>query len=571
MYRKFDRKIAGCAEKAVLELQKREQEDAVHIYFRFYSRISYPIITPFSQNRRIIRPQFTKERVFGMSDQNDFNQKINGSGTQNTDNGGTVWNGETYHGTPYTGDTRYDAQQGGEENGSRVYDAQPEPAQAPQTPYSPYGGYNPYSWGSPQDGPKQKKEKKHTFRKVLVGVLACLVVSAGSVAGFAALINNGTIHVQQSGSGSAFTIVKNSSSSSASTTNTNVTTSELTKQQVAKKVLPSVVCIENYSSTSQKTTTQGGTYQYGFGKSDENGDDENGSDSTYGSDGTTGSDVSPTSEGSGIIATTDGYIITNAHVVSGASALKVVLYNGKTYSAKLIGSDSITDLALVKIEATGLTAAEFGSSDDLQVADTVMAIGNPGGLEFNSSVTVGYVSALNREITNSETGYTMKCIQTDAAINPGNSGGALVNMKGQVVGINSSKIVATGYEGLGFAIPIDTAQPIITQLKQYGYVKDRAMLGVTGDYVDAMTANFYGLKSGFYVSSITSQYVSAAGIQKGDVITTIDGKSVTSRNIILTATAAKKPGGTVTLTVYRATTGKTFTATVKLSQATGKS
>ena len=165
----------------------------------------------------------------------------------------------------------------------------------------------------------------------------------------------------------------------------------------------------------------------------------------------------------------------------------------------------------------------------------------------------------------------MKCIQTDAAINPGNSGGALVNMKGQVVGINSSKIVATGYEGLGFAIPINTVQPIITQLKQYGYVKDRAMLGISGSYIDSMTARFYGYDAGFYVYSVTSQSVAAAGIQKSDVITKIDGKAVTSQNTIASVTANKKPGDTVTLTVSRASTGKTFTATVKLTQATGKS
>jgi len=250
--------------------------------------------------------------------------------------------------------------------------------------------------------------------------------------------------------------------------------------------------------------------------------------------------------------------------------LKVILSDGKTYQAKLIGSDSVTDLAVVKIEATGLTAAEFGSSADLKVADTVMAVGNPGGLEFNSSVTIGYVSALNREITNSETGYTMKCIQTDAAINPGNSGGALVNMYGQVIGINSSKIVATGYEGLGFSIPIDIAQPIISNIKQYGYVKDRAVLGISGQYIDSMVSRFYGLPTGMYVSGVTSEAVTAAGIQKGDVITKIDGKDVTSQNVITTIITSKKPGQTVTLAVTNSTTGKTFTATVKLTQSTGK-
>lgn len=492
-----------------------------------------------------------------MSDYNNNDERINGRPDENAGDrtNGTVWDGNSYHGYTSPATPRYTYSTGSSDYSGNGQQDKPENSQ------TQYISYNPYSGGKP---PKDKKESKHIFRRVLVGVLACLVVSAGSIAGFAALINNGTIRIQQTGSGSAFTIVKNSSSGAVSTTNTTATTNELTKQQVASKVLPSVVCIENYGS-SQKTTTRGNSNQFGYG----NGDD--GSDQYGGTDGTDGSAVSPTSEGSGIIMSTDGYIITNAHVVADQKALKVVLYNGKSYSAKLIGSDSVTDLALVKIDATGLTAAEFGSSSDMKVADTVMAVGNPGGLEFNSSVTVGYVSALNREITNSETGSTMKCIQTDAAINPGNSGGALVNMKGQVIGINSSKIVATGYEGLGFAIPIDTAQPIISQLKQYGYVKDRAILGVSGDYIDSMTSRFYGLSSGFYISSVTSQYISQAGIQKGDVITKIDGKDVTDNNVISAEIAAKKPGDTVTLTVSRASTDKTFTASVKLSQATGKS
>lgn len=495
----------------------------------------------------------------------NYNNNINGtedSGNKNNQNGandqnqdhiasnGTVWQGDSYHyyRNPDTQNTY----------GSGTQQS---------NPYSAYGQN--YVEAMPSE---PKKKKKHTVRKVLAGVLACLVISAGSIAGFAALINNGTIQIQSTGTGAAFTILKNSSSSSPAATNT-AAGSELTKQQVAKKIVPSVVCIENYSNSASQGTTRNGTENGGSGFgffSNGNGSD-NGSNDGSDNGVTGGTEVSPTSEGSGIIMTSDGYIITNAHVVSGASELKVVLSSGQNYEAKLIGSDSVTDLALIKINATGLTAAEFGSSDDLKVADTVMAIGNPGGLEFNSTVTVGYVSALNREITNSETGFTMKCIQTDAAINPGNSGGALVNMKGQVVGINSSKIEETGYEGLGFAIPINTAQPIISNLKQYGYVKDRAVLGISGTYVDSMTSRFYNLSTGFYVASISSQNISAAGIQKGDVITKIDGKEVASQNTLSSEIASKKPGDTVTLTVSRSSTGQTFTASVKLSQATGKS
>lgn len=430
------------------------------------------------------------------------------------------------------------------------------------TPNEPQRGYPVL-----EEQPVKKKGKKR-FAKVLAGVLACLVVSAGSIAGFASLVNGGYIKLSGGDSASpAFTIVKNQNSGTPATA---TATGELTKQQVAKKVVPSVVCIQNYQVV-QDTGYSFGGFSFGGGSGDNgnNGNGENNGGSN--GDGSDQSAVSPVSEGSGIIATSDGYIITNAHVVSGASSLKVILSDGKTYQAKLIGSDNVTDLAVIKIEATGLPVAQFGSSSDLQVADTVMAVGNPGGMEFNSSVTIGYISALNREITNTDTGYTMKCIQTDAAINPGNSGGALVNMEGQVVGINSSKIVATGYEGLGFAIPIDVAQPIISQLKEYGYVKDRAVLGITGQYVDSMTARFYGLNTtGVYVASVTSQAVSSAGVQKGDVITKIDDKTVTSMNTITALIATKKPGDTVTLTVTRPLSGQNFTASVKLSQATGK-
>ena len=407
--------------------------------------------------------------------------------------------------------------------------------------------------GSVKQPEKKPRKGARTFVKILAGVMACLMISAGSIGGFAALVNNG--YVQLSGGGgspAAFTINKVVADNTASSTASK--TGVLTSQEIAKKVIPSVVCIQNYQVTSNpQVAWQQGGY---FGNGDNGGEDASG--------------VSPASEGSGIIATSDGYIITNAHVVADATSLKVILSDGKKYEAKLIGSDSVTDLALIKIEATGLPAAEFGSSDDLQVADTVMAIGNPGGLEFNSSVTIGYVSALNREITNSETGYTMECIQTDAAINPGNSGGALVNTYGQVVGINSSKIVATGYEGLGFAIPISVAQPIISDLKEYGYVKDRAILGISGQFIDSMTSRIYGLPTGMYVSAVNASAVSAAGIQKGDVITQIEDKTVSSGATITSVINNKKPGDTVTLKVTRPSTGKTFTATVKLSQATGK-
>ena len=171
--------------------------------------------------------------------------------------------------------------------------------------------------------------------------------------------------------------------------------------------------------------------------------------------------------GTGIILSEDGYIVTNNHVISGASAVKVSLMDGTEYSAAIVGADATTDLAVIKVDATGLTAAAFGSSDTLLVGETVVAIGNPLGSDLAGSVTSGIVSAVNREI--STNGYSQRYIQTDAAINPGNSGGALVNINGEVIGINTLKSYLAGYddygvpigtEGIGFAIPINTAKPI---------------------------------------------------------------------------------------------------------------
>ena len=445
--------------------------------------------------------------------------------------------------------------------------AEQSQTQNPQSQTAWQGSNYHYSYQNPQpnavppvyqtpNNPKPPKKKagkgKKIFLKCVAGAMACLMISVGSIAGFTALVNNGVIQLGSSSSTDpAFQITKLVKTNDASDTSA---TGELSKQEIAAKVVPSVVCIQNYQISN---TT--GNYSYG----DRGGENAQGTAATSEDD----SAVSPSSEGSGIIASSDGYIITNAHVIEGATSLKVILSDGKTYSAEVVGSDSVTDLALIKINATGLTAAEFGNSDDLEVAEAVMAIGNPGGL--TSSVTIGYVSALNREIT-TENGNTMKCIQTDAAINPGNSGGALVNMYGQVIGINSNKIAATGYEGLGFAIPINSAQEIISQLKEYGYVKDRAVLGVTGQYIDSMTSRFYNLPTGFYINAITNEALTSVGIQKGDVITAIDGKDVTSQNVITSVVNSKKPGDTVELTVTSGTTGKSFTATVKLAQSTGQ-
>lgn len=193
--------------------------------------------------------------------------------------------------------------------------------------------------------------------------------------------------------------------------------------------------------------------------------------------------------GSGVIYDKAGYIATNNHVVEGASEIIVSLPDGRTVKGKVLGADAVTDLAVVKIDADNLTVATFGDSDTLQVGEPAIAIGNPLGLEFRGSVTAGVISALNRSIEVGERKFNL--IQTDAAINPGNSGGALVNADGEVVGINSAKVAVSGVEGIGFAIPINTAKPILQELAERGRIA-RPYLGAS--LMDQEIADRYGFE-----------------------------------------------------------------------------
>ncbi len=278
--------------------------------------------------------------------------------------------------------------------------------------------------------------------------------------------------------------------------------------------------------------------------------------------------VERTSTGTGIVATSDGYIITNAHVVlnSKSSRVKVTTEENKEYDAVVVGLDRTTDLAVLKTNDYGFTPAEFGDSSELSIGDTVIAIGNPGGAKFSGSMTGGYVSGLDRAVGKySENGMTY--IQTDAAINPGNSGGPLVNLYGQVVGINSSKIITEGYEGMGFAIPVSKAQPIINDLLSGGYVKGRVRLGITGmdtegDYRYAMM----GLPSGFVITKIDEDSAFAGTDAKvGDIITGIDGETVTNLSEISNLLVKYEPGDKITVTLYRMESGNSDNREVEVT------
>ena len=390
-----------------------------------------------------------------------------------------------------------------------------------------------YKWNyedyqqTPKAEGKHAGKKKNKGLKVFAGIMcAILCVGVVSLAGYGtyALVSNqqdqqsaeatteGTDEQNQS---SSTLVLNDKPSTSNSSASVDLSEGELTITERAEKVLPSTVGIVSYIQNQQ---------------------------SIFGGE---------QSQGSGIIISADGYIVTNEHVISGATSIKVVLQDDSEYNATLVGSDERTDLAVLKIDATGLTPAEFGNSDQMQIGEQVIAIGNPGGLELAGTVTVGYVSAVNRSITTTN-GNTVNCIQTDAAINPGNSGGALVNTYGQVIGINSQKIAATDYEGIGFAISINEAQPIINDLIQYGYVRGRVVMGITMQMIDQTYAAIYGYQPGIGVVSVEAgSPAEEAGLVAGDIITAIDGQSITTQEELNTLLEQYSPGDTITLTVYR--------------------
>ena len=268
-----------------------------------------------------------------------------------------------------------------------------------------------------------------------------------------------------------------------------------------------------------------------------------------------------TATGSGIIISEEGHILTNNHVVSSeetssnnfyqvteAKSIKVKLYNDETlYDATIVGKDDVTDLAVIKIEKTGLIAAEIGNSDSIKVGEFVMAVGNPQGL--STSVSSGIVSAVNREITTENQKYTV--IQTDAAINEGNSGGALVNSKGQVIGVNTLKLSGTGIEGIGFAIPINSTTDIAKQLIEHNKVI-RPYIGIVGMDLDEKTAKRYNLVEGVYVKSV-EDFTAAqkSGIKAGDVIVELEGKKITSVEELNSVKFEHKIGDTLKLKIFR--------------------
>ncbi|WBY64244.1 MAG: PDZ domain-containing protein [Thermocaproicibacter melissae] len=424
-----------------------------------------------------------------------------------------------------------------------------------ENPYSQPGGqrpWNPYGQYPEKDPNHKMSEGLKVFLWILVVIAIGLVGSFAYFSSHPSLVQDNTSSSSSSSSSasSSFngTLPKDSNSDSSAeeeviggvtgdgtdknsagiTIQPKPTGTALTASQVYKKLIQSVVGVET------TVTAENGQSQVG--------------------------------EGTGIVTTSDGYILTNAHVVnySKSNAVKVVLHNNKAYQAKVVGYDKTTDLAVLKINATGLSPATFGDANAMEIGEQVVAIGNPGGLSFAGSITSGIISALNRTIeSRSKNGMTF--IQTDAAINPGNSGGPLVNMYAQVIGINSNKIALTGYEGMGFAIPISKAQPIINQLIHTGYVSGRCRLGITAQEIGSAQAAIFGISGGVQIKSIASDSdVARAGGKVGDIITKAAGKTIETLDDLYAVLEDHKPGDTISLTIVSPAFSDNDTKTIQV-------
>ena len=393
------------------------------------------------------------------------------------------------------------------------------------------GGYNGYSYSSNPQPPQNEPKKSHGGKKVLLRVAACIgVVALGFGGGLAGTVvasrtglTGGQVVVQQ--------VQRDTNTDSVSQGSTNGT--NLSIQDVAALVQPSVVAITTEQMSSSQTWFGGYYVQSGAG--------------------------------SGVIISQDGYILTCAHVVSGATSVKVQLDGSdESYDATIVGQDSTSDIAVLKIDATGLTPAVIGDSDALAVGEVAVAVGNPLGT-LSNTVTDGVVSALNRQVTVQDNDMTL--IQTDASISPGNSGGGLFNGNGELIGIVNAKSSYSEAEGIGFAIPINTAMEIGQQLIESGSVA-RPALGVKiVDVTDAQTAQQLGVSTmGVYVVEVTKgSGAEAGGVQAGDRVLAVDDTAVSDTSALKNYLKDKSIGDTVALQVER--DGKVLTLNVALGSS----
>ena len=426
-----------------------------------------------------------------------------------------------------SGDTGYpNVGSSGMNTANQYNDPQPEPETAytaPQTDNGAGGATPPVHPVQPQDAQPPKKKKKFNGKRVARSAVALVLAAAmGFAGGFvgAKFGGSGKVVIQQ--------VAPSSTADSASGSDSSITAasssgSSLTTEQVADLVSPSVVVI----TTEQVVYSQWSWY---------------------------GQNQVESGAGSGVIISSDGYILTCAHVVDGASTITVTI-GDKDYTATLVGEDTTSDIAVIKIDADGLTPATVGNSDSLKVGQSVMAVGNPLG-ELGGTVTGGMISALNRSVTiqGSSSVNTMSLIQMDASVSPGNSGGGLFNMNGELVGIVNAKSSSSDAEGLGFAIPINDAIKVAQELLENGYVTGRPYLGITYLAVtDAQTASQLGVNAyGVYVVEVVKGGpAEKAGLQAGDRIVSVDGTEIASKDDLGTLMQKHAAGDTLSITIAR--------------------
>ncbi|MCI5605492.1 MAG: trypsin-like peptidase domain-containing protein [Clostridia bacterium] len=388
---------------------------------------------------------------------------------------------------------------------------------------------------------KPKKEKKPKIWLAMVSSALAASVFTAAIFGTGLYLSNkhSAPISEQTTVSSAVTTENSASSSDAALTATYKNGKKvLSVTEIAAQVGPSVVGVIN------KTTVQPQKYFDPFSGR-----------SYYYTDPSQEGQTVEQGSGSGIIFQDDGYIVTNQHVINGASEISVIINTGEEFTAKLIGQDTKTDLAVLKIDPgdTKLTAATLGDSTTVQVGETAVAIGNPLGMEFSGSVTAGIISAVNRTMNIENRTYNL--LQTDAAINSGNSGGALINQYGEVIGINSVKLSTTGVEGMGFAIAISEAKPIIDDLMSSGYVTGRPLVGIS------IKDTGYGL---FIGSVVEGSGAAEAGLKVYDMILEVDGQKVSSSSEVNEIRDKKKPGDYLTFKILR--DGETMEVNVRLTE-----
>ena len=277
-----------------------------------------------------------------------------------------------------------------------------------------------------------------------------------------------------------------------------------------------------------------------------------------------------TSTGTGVVLTSDGFLVTNAHVVEGSQAVTVQLTNDQEYSAQIVGKDDVTDLAVLYIEAQDLTPAQFGDSSTLRVGDTVVAIGDPLGVEFRGTFTNGIISGIDRDVDVG--GRTMTLIQTNAALNAGNSGGPLINCYGQVIGINTMKISTftstSGVEGIGFAIPSATVKTVVDQIIAQGYVSGRPTLGIVGETLSSFYQHYYRMPAGLYITQVLPESDACIkGIEEGDLLLYVNDNSITSMEDLKSVILNCQVGQTVQAVIYRG--GKQYQLELTLTEDRG--